>query len=80
MSSLAGAAMIRAGRRVFDHTPHGSFFHATGGHRRKYGHEERLKLIPYECAVGLMMTIVVHFNLVYLLSLKEREYENCHCA
>lgn len=31
VSSLAGAAMIHAGATVFDHMPHGSFFHATGG-------------------------------------------------
>ncbi|PRI79863.1 GntP family permease [Haemophilus influenzae] len=57
VSSLAGAAMIHAGATVFDHMPHGSFFHATGG-RVNMDIKERLKLIPYESAVGLMMTIV----------------------
>lgn len=55
--ALAGAAMIHAGATVFDHMPHGSFFHATGG----AGHmdmRERLKLIPYESAVGLMIAFV----------------------
>ena len=37
--------------------PHGSFFHATGG-SVNMDMKERLKLIPYESAVGLMMTIV----------------------
>ena len=78
MSSLAGAAMIHAGATVFDHMPHGSFFHATGG-SVNMDMKERLKLIPYESAVGLMMTIVSTLILVYLLSLR-REYENCHCA
>lgn len=57
VSSLAGAAMIHAGATVFDHMPHGSFFHATGG-SVNMDIKERLKLIPYESAVGLMMTIV----------------------
>lgn len=57
VSSLAGAAMINAGATVFDHMPHGSFFHATGG-SVNMDIKERLKLIPYESAVGLMMTIV----------------------
>lgn len=55
--ALAGAAMIHAGATVFDHMPHGSFFHATGGsvHMEM---KERLKLIPYESAVGLMIAVV----------------------
>ncbi|HHF0496220.1 TPA: GntP family permease [Haemophilus influenzae] len=57
VSSLAGAAMIHAGATVFDHMPHGSFFHATGG-SVNMDIKERLKLIPYESAVGLMMTVV----------------------
>ncbi|MDH2997559.1 gluconate:proton symporter [Pasteurellaceae bacterium LFhippo2] len=57
VSSLAGAAMIHAGATVFDHMPHGSFFHATGG-SVNMDIKERLKLIPYESAVGLIMTVV----------------------
>ncbi|HHF6416129.1 TPA: GntP family permease [Haemophilus influenzae] len=57
VSSLAGAAMIHAGATVFDHMPHGSFFHATGG-SVNMDIKERLKLIPYESVVGLIMTIV----------------------
>ncbi|EDJ88255.1 GntP family permease [Haemophilus influenzae] len=57
VSSLAGAAMIHAGATVFDHMPHGSFFHATGG-SVNMDIKERLKLIPYQSTVGLMMTIV----------------------
>ncbi|OOF58850.1 GntP family permease [Rodentibacter genomosp. 2] len=57
VSSLAGAAMIHAGATVFDHMPHGSFFHATGG-SVNMEMKERLKLIPYESAVGLVMTLI----------------------
>ncbi|OOS01562.1 gluconate:proton symporter [Canicola haemoglobinophilus] len=57
VSGIAGAAMIHAGATVFDHMPHGSFFHATGG-SVYMDIKERLKLIPYETAVGLIMTIV----------------------
>ncbi|BAX54195.1 High-affinity gluconate transporter [Photobacterium damselae subsp. piscicida] len=52
--ALAGAAMIHAGATVFDHMPHGSF---TGGSVHM-DMKERLKLIPYESAVGLMIAVV----------------------
>jgi len=55
--ALAAAAMIHSGATVFDHMPHGSFFHATGG-AVNMSITERLKVIPYETAVGLVMTIV----------------------
>lgn len=54
VSILAGAAMIHAGATVFDHMPHGSFFHATGG-SVNMDIKERLKLIPYESAVKLSL-------------------------
>jgi len=57
ISALAGAAMIHAGATVLDHMPHGSFFHATGGSVNMQVHE-RLKLLPYETAVGLMIAFV----------------------
>jgi len=57
VSSLAAAAMIHAGAIVFDNMPHGSFFHATGG-SVNMNMKERLKLIPYESAIGLIMTVV----------------------
>ncbi len=55
--ALAGAAMIHSGATVLDHMPHGSFFHSTGG-AVNMNIKERLKLIPYESAVGLVITIV----------------------
>lgn len=57
VASLAGAAMIHAGATVFDHMPHGSFFHATGG-SVNMTIQERLRLIPYETAVGLVLAVV----------------------
>ncbi|MFT6926173.1 MAG: GntP family gluconate:H+ symporter [Psychromonas sp.] len=55
--ALAGAAMIHAGATVMDHMPHGSFFHATGGSVHMHI-RDRLKLIPYESAVGLLIAVV----------------------
>ncbi|NEN74926.1 GntP family permease [Pelistega sp. NLN82] len=57
IGSLAAAAMIHAGATVFDHMPHGSFFHATGG-SVNMPIQERLKLIPYESAIGLIMAVI----------------------
>lgn len=50
------AAMTNAGATVLDHLPHGSFFHATGG---SVGMQikERLRLILFESAVGLTLTV-----------------------
>lgn len=49
--------MVHSGATVLDHLPHGSFFHATGG-SANMEIKERLKLIPYESLIGLVMTIV----------------------
>ena len=57
ISPISGAAMVHAGATVLDHLPHGSFFHSTAG-ATNVNISERLKLIPYESAIGLMMTIV----------------------
>lgn len=54
VSGVWGAAMVNAGATVFDHMPHGSFFHATGGVTRlSFGH--RMRLIPYESAIGFVL-------------------------
>lgn len=55
--ALAGVVMIHAGATVFDHMPHGSFFHATGG-AAHLDMRERLKLIPLESAVGFVIALV----------------------
>ncbi|MEK4444392.1 SLC13 family permease [Bacillus sp. FSL M8-0052] len=57
VSRLAGAAMIHAGATVLDHLPHGSFFHTTGG-SVFMPMKKRLALIPYETAIGLVLTII----------------------
>ena len=57
VSGLSGAAMIHAGATVLDHLPHGSLFHSTAG-CVNMDIKERFKLIPYECLVGLTLTIV----------------------
>ena len=51
-----GAAMVNAGATVLDHLPHGSFFHATGG-SVEMAIIERLKLMPYETAIGLVLSV-----------------------
>ena len=56
VSAMWGAALVNVGATVLDHLPHGSFFHATGG-SVEMGIKERLKLIPYESLVGLVLTI-----------------------
>jgi GntP family gluconate:H+ symporter len=56
VAPVSAAAMIHAGATVVDSLPHGSFFHATGG-SVFMGVKERLKLIPYEAAVGIAATI-----------------------
>jgi GntP family gluconate:H+ symporter len=55
ISGIWGAAMINAGATVLDHLPHGSFYHATGG-SVNLSFNDRLKLIPYETAIGLILT------------------------
>ena len=57
VSALAAAAMIHAGATVLDSLPHGSFFHATGG-EVNMSISDRMKLIPYEAAIGLTSTVV----------------------
>jgi GntP family gluconate:H+ symporter len=57
VTAVWGAAMVNAGATILDHLPHGSFFHATGG-TMGFSVKERLKLIPYESIVGLVLTLI----------------------
>lgn len=57
INAVWGAAMINAGATVLDHLPHGSFYHATGGAVNS-GFRDRLKLVPYETAIGIVLTSV----------------------
>jgi len=52
--AIWGASMVNAGATVLDHLPHGSFFHATGG-SVGMNVNERLKLIPFESLIGLVL-------------------------
>jgi GntP family gluconate:H+ symporter len=54
INGLYGAAMLHAGATVLDHLPHGSFFHATAG-ATSTKFNDRLKLVPYESAVGFVL-------------------------
>ena len=54
ISGVWGAAMINSGAAVFDHMPHGSFFNATGG-VVELDISRRLRLIPYESAIGFVL-------------------------
>lgn len=65
ISAVWGAAMINSGATVLDHLPHGSFFHATGG-SVGLAFRERLKLIPYETSIGLVLALGT--ILAYLLT------------
>ena len=56
VAALGGAAMIHAGATVVDSLPHGSFFHATGG-AVFMDMRARLRLIPFEAAIGLVSTL-----------------------
>lgn len=56
ISAVWGAALVNVGATVLDHLPHGSFFHATGG-AVEMNIKQRLRLIPYESAVGLTLTL-----------------------
>jgi len=63
ISAVWGAAMINSGATILDHLPHGSFFHATGG-SVEMDFKDRMKLIPYETAVGFILalgTVVAYY-------------------
>jgi gluconate:H+ symporter, GntP family len=56
-TKLATASMIHHGATTLDHLPHGSFFHATAG-SINFSISQRLKIVPYETLIGLIMTII----------------------
>lgn len=65
ISAVWGAAMINSGATVLDHLPHGSFFHATGG-VCELNFKERLKLIPYESLIGIVLAAGT--TILYIIS------------
>lgn len=66
VNNVWAAAMVNSGATVLDHLPHGSFFHATGG-SVELNIKERMRLIPYESAVGLVLAICTTIG--YILEL-----------
>lgn len=54
---LAGGAMMHAGSIVFDALPHGSIFHSSAG-VMDMTINDRLKVMPYEILIGIIITIV----------------------
>lgn len=56
VSAVWAAAMTNASATIIDSLPFGSFFHATGG-AVGISFKERMKIIPYEAATGLCLTI-----------------------
>lgn len=54
---LAAAVMMHTGATVIDAMPHGNYFHASAD-AMKMDMGERMKLIPYEAAVGGVMCLV----------------------
>ena len=65
VNAVWAAAMTNAGATVLDHLPHGSFFHATGG---SIGMDlkERLRLIPYESLIGLVL-VAMSFGVMLVM-------------
>ena len=65
VNAVWAAAMTNAGATVLDHLPHGSFFHATGG---SIGMDlkERLRLIPYESMIGLVL-VAMSFGVMLVM-------------
>lgn len=65
VSAVWGAAMVNSGATVLDHLPHGSFFHATGG-TMGMNVSQRLKLIPYETFIGLVLALCTMFTYMFI--------------
>lgn len=57
VSALASAAMINAGAVALDHLPHGPLFHIS---RDSFSMDikERLKALPYETLIGVVIVVV----------------------
>ncbi|GGC76114.1 putative transporter [Thalassobacillus devorans] len=57
VSALAAATMINAGAVSFDHLPHGPLFHISRDSFFMHM-KERLKALPYETLIGIVIVIV----------------------
>ena len=56
VGGLAAGAMIHSGATVLGDMPHGSFFHSSAG-AVDMQITERLKVLPYEIAVGAVLAL-----------------------
>lgn len=66
VAPLSAAIMVHAGATVLDHLPHGNFFHVSAD-AVKMNIRERMTLLPYETAIGLIMTIIATIIYGFLL-------------
>lgn len=63
---LAAAVMMHTGATVIDAMPHGNYFHASADAMRM-DMSERMRLMPYEAAVGGVMCLVATLLYGYVL-------------
>lgn len=64
ISPIGGGAMINSGASVFEQLPHGSLFH-TSSDSVSIIIKERIKLLPYEIFIGLIITLastIIHIK------------------
>ncbi|WP_423409417.1 GntP family permease [Heyndrickxia sp. MSNUG] len=66
VAPLSAAIMVHAGATVLDHLPHGNFFHVSAD-AVKMNIRERMTLLPYETAVGFIMTIIATIMYGFIL-------------
>ncbi|MBS8266775.1 GntP family permease [Mesobacillus boroniphilus] len=66
VAPLSAAVMVHTGATVLDHLPHGNFFHVSAD-SVKMSIRERMKLIPYESAIGFTMTVIATILYGFLL-------------
>lgn len=66
VAPLSAAIMVHAGATVLDHLPHGNFFHVSAD-AVKMNIKERMTLLPYETAVGFIMTIIATIMYGFIL-------------
>lgn len=64
---LGAAVMIHTGATVLDQVPQGIYFHVTAD-SMNMSIEDRMKVIPYEACVGLVMTIAATILYGFILA------------
>jgi len=66
ISAISAAVMVHAGAMFIDVMPHGNIFLASK-ESMKVDMKERLKVVPYEAAVGGVMTLVATIMYGFIL-------------